>query len=102
MHPYFTQKPLIEVCRKYDIVVTAYGPLGRPGLSQDPGNDPILSDDATIRQMASKYGRSVAQILLRYLVYGVRASFDVITCFLNPFLFVIADDARTARHPQVV
>ena len=68
VHPYFTQKPLIELCRKYDIVVTAYGPLGRPGLSQDPENDPILLDDPKIREIAAKYGRTIAQILLRYLV----------------------------------
>jgi hypothetical protein len=60
---------MIELCRQYGIVVTAYGPLGRPGLSQDPVNDPTLLDDHQIKEIAAKYGRTVAQILLRYLVY---------------------------------
>lgn len=71
VHPYFSQKPLIELCRSYDIVVTAYGPLGRPGLSQDHENDPILLNDPKIKELASKYDRSIAQILLRYLVIQV-------------------------------
>ncbi len=73
VHPYFSQKPLIELCHSYDIVVTAYGPLGRPGLSQDPENDPILLNDPKIQELASKYDRSIAQILLRYLVIQVDA-----------------------------
>lgn len=60
---------MINLCREYEIVVTAYGPLGRPGLSQNPENDPILLDDPKIKDIAVKYNRTVAQILLRYLVY---------------------------------
>lgn len=60
---------MINLCREYEIVVTAYGPLGRPGLSQNPENDPILLDDPKVKDIAVKYNRTVAQILLRYLVY---------------------------------
>jgi len=67
-HVYLNQKPMIDLCRQYGIVLTAYGPLGRPGLSQDPVNDPTLLDDPQIKGVAAKYGRTVAQILLRYLV----------------------------------
>lgn len=66
-HVYLSQKPMINLCREYEIVVTAYGPLGRPGLSQNPENDPILLDDPKIKDIAVKYNRTVAQILLRYL-----------------------------------
>ncbi len=69
-HVYLNQKSMIELCRHYGIVVTAYGPLGRPGLSQDPVNDPTLLEDPQIQEIAAKYGRTVAQILLRYLVYA--------------------------------
>lgn len=60
---------MIGLCREYGIVVTVYGPLGRPGLSQNPENDPILLDDLKVKGIAAKYNRTVAQILLRYLVY---------------------------------
>lgn len=69
VHPYLTQKPLIKLCRDLDITVTAYGPIGRPGLSQDPTNDPVLLDDEKIKEIAAKYGRTIPQIILRYLVY---------------------------------
>ena len=68
MHPYLTQKPLIKLCSEWDVVVTAYGPLGRPGLSQDAVNDPVVLEDPMLKEMAIKYDRTVAQILLRYLV----------------------------------
>lgn len=68
VHPYLNQKPLINLCREYNISVTAYGPIGRPGLSQDPNNDPVLLDDDKLKEVAAKYGRTVPQIVLRYLV----------------------------------
>ena len=68
VHPYLSQKPLINLCRQYEIVVSAYGPIGRPGLSQDPVNDPVLIDDPIIKEIANKYSRTVAQVILRYLV----------------------------------
>lgn len=34
LHLYHQQNELVEFCRKNDIVVTAYGPLGSPGLPQ--------------------------------------------------------------------
>jgi diketogulonate reductase-like aldo/keto reductase len=67
-HVYLNQKPMIQLCQQYGIVVTAYSPLGRPSLVDDPVNEPILLDDPQIREVAAKYGRTVAQILLRYLV----------------------------------
>jgi len=68
MHPYLNQKPLIKLCSEWDVLLTAYGPLGRPGLSQDAVNDPVVLEDPILKQMATKYERTVAQILLRYLV----------------------------------
>lgn len=67
MHAYLNQKKLIEFCRQYDIVVTAYGPLGRPGFQKD-SSEPVLLLDPKLKELAAKYGRSPAQIALRYLV----------------------------------
>ena len=30
LHPYLQQKSLVEVCKQYNIAVTAYAPLGAP------------------------------------------------------------------------
>lgn len=59
---------MIELCKVYGIVVTAYSPLGRPSLVEDPVNEPILLNDPQINEVAVRYRRTVVQILLRYLV----------------------------------
>ena len=59
---------MIELCKEYGIVVTAYSPLGRPSLVEDPVNEPILLNDPQINEVAVRYRRTVVQILLRYLV----------------------------------
>jgi diketogulonate reductase-like aldo/keto reductase len=57
-HPYLDQSKLLAACRRHGIVLTAYCPLGRGRLI----NDPI------IREMARARGKTVAQIALRWLV----------------------------------
>lgn len=80
--------------------MTAYGPLGRPGLSEDPQNDPIITEDPVVKEMAAKYGRTIAQVLLRYLVishiqYVKIHSRHVIT------RVQIIDNAKTCGDPQI-
>ncbi|PZC84869.1 hypothetical protein B5X24_HaOG203859 [Helicoverpa armigera] len=61
------QNKLLDYCKSKDIVVMAYTPFGSL-FSNDPkhpaprANDPILVD------LAKKYGKTVPQIVLRYLV----------------------------------
>jgi len=64
IHPYNQQGRLIEFCRHYDIVVTAYSPLG----SQEEMNagKPSLLADPAIQKIAERYEKSPAQILLRW------------------------------------
>lgn len=67
-HLYLNQKKLLEVCKKYDIVVTAYSPLGspeRPGLSPDK---PKLLENPTLLKIAKELNKTPGQIALRYLV----------------------------------
>jgi len=64
-HPGLNQKELIEVCKKYDIVVTAYCPLGRP----EPAKKlPKYLFDSKVEAIANKYKKSPAQVVLRYLI----------------------------------
>lgn len=56
LHPYLNQKPLRTFCNNLGIEVTAWSPLGRARMF----------DDETIKALAEKYGKSMAQIILRW------------------------------------
>ena len=63
MHPYLSQKPLIEVCKKEGIVPQSWSPLG--GSWSDGAQDSLL-DHEVIKGIGAKYGKSAAQIILRW------------------------------------
>ena len=56
VHPYLSQEPLRAFCSEHHIAVTAWSPLGRGGVLQDE----------TIVKIAEKYGKSAAQVVLRW------------------------------------
>jgi len=58
VHPLFTQKPLIQFCKERCIQVMAYTPLAR--------NDDRLRSNLILRDLSRKYGKSRAQIILRW------------------------------------
>ncbi len=57
-HPYLDQSKVLAACRKWGIVFTAYCPLARGRLF----NDPVLGEIAT------RKGKTVAQVALRWLM----------------------------------
>lgn len=64
LHPYNTQEELVTFCQRQKIAVTAYSPLGNPGL---PGrHGPNLLEEPTIKKLAKKYKKTPAQILLNW------------------------------------
>jgi 2,5-diketo-D-gluconate reductase B len=57
-HPYLDQSKVIAACRERGLVLTAYCPLARGGLV----NDPVLTE------IARRTGKTFAQVALRWLM----------------------------------
>ncbi|KAJ8868429.1 hypothetical protein PR048_029945 [Dryococelus australis] len=74
---YFQQRELVAFCNALDIAVCAYGPLGSPSMIQAfstmggntdkiPRVDPL--NDPTVLEVARKYSKTAAQVILRHLL----------------------------------
>ncbi|XP_045460147.1 aldo-keto reductase family 1 member A1-like [Harmonia axyridis] len=72
LHPYLQQNKLVEFCKKNEILVIAYSPLGSPGLTkffenfQKKIDRPDILGDSTLKAIAAKYSKTTAQVLLRF------------------------------------
>ncbi|CAL2049436.1 unnamed protein product [Caenorhabditis brenneri] len=68
LHLHWPQKEMVVLCQSLNVSLTAFAPLGSPGRSQ-PFNEnkacPI--EDPLVLQLAEKYKKTPAQILLRQL-----------------------------------
>ena len=56
LHPWLSQKPLLEYCKAQNIVVEAWAPLMQGRLLEEPGIDAI----------ANKHGKTHAQVVLKW------------------------------------
>ncbi|XP_066290542.1 1,5-anhydro-D-fructose reductase-like isoform X1 [Branchiostoma lanceolatum] len=66
LHPYLAEQDLVDFCKGKGIHLTAYSPLGSPGRHGKRHSAPRLIEDPCVAGMAKRYGKSPAQILLRY------------------------------------
>jgi 2,5-diketo-D-gluconate reductase B len=63
-HPFLDQSALLEVCRERDAELSAYRPLGKGEVLNDP----------TIREIAAAQGATPAQVTLAWLIGQERVS----------------------------
>jgi diketogulonate reductase-like aldo/keto reductase len=64
VHPYLPQEEMLSICKRYDIIVEAYSPLGSPGNS-DNHQESILKDP-TIISLSHQYNKTPAQIIFNW------------------------------------
>lgn len=57
-HPYLDQRKVLDYCRRHGLIFTAYCPLARGRLF----NDPVLAD------IAQAHDKTIAQVVLRWIV----------------------------------
>jgi len=67
-HPYLNQSKLLEFCQGHGITITAYSPLGSPDRPWAPKGEVGLLDDPKIKEIADKYKKSSAQILIKWQI----------------------------------
>ncbi|KAI8519456.1 Alcohol dehydrogenase [NADP(+)] [Branchiostoma belcheri] len=65
-HPYLPQHELIDFCRRHDIVVTAYGPLGSREYRFRNSDVPSLLEDSRVVTIAARHKKTPAQVLIRF------------------------------------
>jgi len=70
LHPYNTQEKLLRFCREKGIAVTGFSNLGAPSyleLNMATEKESVLNEPV-VNEIASKYSKTPAQIVLRWAV----------------------------------
>jgi len=70
MHPYFRQQKLLDFCSHRSIAVTAYCPLGNPGVKlgfRKEGDSNVL-EEKSVMEIAKHHKKTPAQVVLRWAI----------------------------------
>jgi len=87
-HPFLNQKPVLDYARAHDILVTAYCPLARGAVQDNP----------VLKRIGERHGKAASQVTLRWLVQqggvaaipksgtpaNIRSNFDIFDFELSP------------------
>lgn len=76
-HPYFQQRELAQYLQSQGIVLTAYSPLG----NVNPEKFASCLADSVLNEIAAKYNKSVAQVILRW---GLQMGYKIIPKSVTP------------------
>lgn len=70
LHPYLQQDDLLKFCKKNDIHLTAYSPLGSGDRSDQmkAEDEPSLLENEVINKIAKKHNVSPAQVIIKWNV----------------------------------
>ncbi|RDD40221.1 Alcohol dehydrogenase [NADP(+)] [Trichoplax sp. H2] len=69
IHPYMTCNRWVNHCHRNGIAVTAYSPLASPDRPGAAASDcPILLDNPALASIAKKYGKTPAQVCIRFAI----------------------------------
>lgn len=66
INPTFSNEKLVEFAKSKGIIVSSYASLGAPGRPWKESNDPCAIGDPVVTTIASKKGKSPAQVILRW------------------------------------
>lgn len=95
-NPYCQQKEIRKIMSDGNVMLESWGPLGR-------GNKDLLNE-AGIKQMAEKYNKTTAQIILRFeiqdgaIVFPKSVNVDRIKSNMDIFDFALTDDEMNAMR----
>ncbi|XP_072562924.1 aldo-keto reductase family 1 member A1-A isoform X4 [Paramormyrops kingsleyae] len=67
-HPFLAQQQLLTHCRDRGVAVAAYSPLGSPDRPWASPGEPVLMGDPRIKEIARQYGKTAAQVIIRWHV----------------------------------
>ncbi|XP_067657250.1 aldo-keto reductase family 1 member B1-like [Haliotis asinina] len=79
--PYLAEEDLLQFSLKNGISTTAYGPFGAPGQNYIQEDAPKILEIPTIVEIGKKYGKSSAQVILRW---GIQRGYAIVPKSTNP------------------